>query len=352
MSSTRDFKSPGIFAAAASTTIPPTPIAGVAYRDAVSGTDDVPNGWRYGTRVDSKDWNQVMFLLTSMLSMLDVKGLLGYSDQVDYSEPSLVFGSDGTVYSWLLENGPGTGAGVQDPVSAPTYWRATGLGDTSIYQQSGAPVYVTSTQTVTFPAGVRAMLVEAVGGGGGGGGVVGDGANTAGAAGGGAGRYSRAFLTSGFGASQLCTIGGGGGGSSGAGAGGNGGTTSFGSILTAAGGLGGQGTTSSATYNVANGGTGGITGVGADYSSVGGHGGNGQTFGTVSNNRGIAGDGGASAFGAGGRGKALLSTDSYPGVAGVSPGSGGGGAGVGSTLSTTVSGGAGAPGLIKITYYK
>ena len=98
MSSTRDFKSPGIFAEDATTVIPPTPIAGVAYRDAVTGTDDTPNGWRYGTRVASQDFNQVMYLLTSMLGMIDTQGILGWSDQVDYAVPAIVFGSNGLPY--------------------------------------------------------------------------------------------------------------------------------------------------------------------------------------------------------------------------------------------------------------
>lgn len=124
MSSTRDFKSPGIFAEDATTVIPPTPIAGVAYRDAVSGTVDTPNGWRYGTRVDSQDWNQVMFMITSMLAMMDTKGVLGWSSSVDYTEAAIAFGSDGKLYSWVQASGPGTGAGVKDPVTNPLYWGA------------------------------------------------------------------------------------------------------------------------------------------------------------------------------------------------------------------------------------
>lgn len=122
MSSTRDFKSPGVFAQDASITIPTTPIAGVAYRDAVSGTDDVGSGWRYGTRVESQDWNQIMFLVTSMLSVVDKKGLLGWSNLVDYDEPALAFGSDGKIYSWVSASGPNNG-GAKDPASGlPAYW--------------------------------------------------------------------------------------------------------------------------------------------------------------------------------------------------------------------------------------
>lgn len=121
MASTRDFKSPGVFAEDATTVIPPTPIQGVAYRDAVTGTSDVPNGWRYGATVKSQDWNQIMFQATSIISEIDKRGVLGWSDQVLYDEPAITFSSDGTLYLWVQASGPGAG-GAKDPISSPTYW--------------------------------------------------------------------------------------------------------------------------------------------------------------------------------------------------------------------------------------
>lgn len=120
MSSTRDFKSPGIFAENAATVIPPTPIAGVSYRDTVSGATDTPNGWRYGTRVESQDWNQVMFLLTSMLNTLDKQGILGWSSAVNYQVPAITFGSNGLLYIATQNSGPGSS--VQDPITSPLFW--------------------------------------------------------------------------------------------------------------------------------------------------------------------------------------------------------------------------------------
>lgn len=122
MASTRSIISPGIFAENASTVIPPTPIAGVSYRDTVSGTDDIVNGWRYGTRVESQDWNQIVFLMTSMLSLIDKKGVIGWSNLVDYTESALTFGSDGNLYVWIQASGPGNG-GAKDPISSPTFWK-------------------------------------------------------------------------------------------------------------------------------------------------------------------------------------------------------------------------------------
>lgn len=125
MSSTRDVKSPGIFAENASTAIPPSPIQGVAYRDAVNGTGDIADGWPYAEKVQSQDWNQIMFLMTSMLGILDKNGMLGYSSTVDYELPAVTHGSDGEFYQALQPNGPSTS--VQDPVSSPTYWRKVAM---------------------------------------------------------------------------------------------------------------------------------------------------------------------------------------------------------------------------------
>lgn len=152
MSSTRDFKSPGIFAEDATTAIPPTPISGVAYRDAVSGTDDVPNGWRFGTRVESQDWNQIMFLVTSMLEKMDKKGVLGWSDLVDYTEVGITFGSNGVLYQRTgLVSGPGTPAGARDPISSPTYWTAVPTGPLG-----------TSSEMATGTSAVKAPSIAAV----------------------------------------------------------------------------------------------------------------------------------------------------------------------------------------------
>lgn len=145
MSSTRNVKSPGIFAESATTVIPPTPIAGVSYRDAVTGTDDIDVGWQYGTRVQSQDWNQIMFLLTSVVGLVDKKGVLGWSDQVDYSEAAICFGSDGQLYTWDAPSGPNLG-GPQDPVSTSGFW-------SGFSNAFSAPADIKMVATSTVPSG-------------------------------------------------------------------------------------------------------------------------------------------------------------------------------------------------------
>lgn len=124
MASTRDVISPGVFAEDASTTIPPTPIAGVSYRDPVAGPASVPDGWAYAERVNSAEFNQLMFQYSSLLSIIDKQGLLGWTDLVDYAVPAVVFGSDGIAYQSLLASGPSSAP--RDPISNPTYWQEFG----------------------------------------------------------------------------------------------------------------------------------------------------------------------------------------------------------------------------------
>lgn len=357
----------------------------------------IQTGWT--PEVPPHQWeNWIQKRQDEYLAHINQRGIPEWDGNTEYEASGLSYvqGSDGVVYKSVAASGPSTT--VQDPTTdvADTYWEVafaspgsflnesqannlylrqdqngadiddaatfrTNIGvyskseiDASLLQMA-APVYVTATDTVIHPVGYTHVLVELVGGGGGGGGVVGNSTHTGGGGGGGAGAFAEKIFTAAeVGASTLCTIGAGGAGGVGSGSGGAGGTTTFGAIAQAGGGSGGNGTTLSATFNVADGGAGSAISdpTGREYPSRGGAGGNGWTFGGTSVNRGIAGDGGFSLFGSGGAGKALTGTDVYAGVSGTSPGSGGSGAGVGATSGVTRNGGAGAAGLIRLTYYK
>lgn len=121
MASTRSTIAPPVFASAANTVIPPTPIAGVSYRDPVAGPASSPDGWPYAERVNSAEFNQLMFQMSTLLSIMDKKGVLGWSSDVDYTEASVVFGSDGALYSWRSASGPNNG-GAKDPTTPSTGW--------------------------------------------------------------------------------------------------------------------------------------------------------------------------------------------------------------------------------------
>lgn len=199
-----------------------------------------------------------------------------------------------------------------------------GVGALSDYQP------FTGDGVWTKPTGAKWVFVEAWGGGGGGA------RGTDGMPGGGGGAYvSRFFRAADLGASEVVAIGQGGAGRSGsAGPGNNGGVTSFGSRLSAPGGIGGDiagglggNNTFGTYYGGGNGGNGaGVSGDGIGGSSVYGGGGGGFP--------GAARAGGSSQFGGnGGTGN---------GSNGSAPGGGGGG------NNTNSNGGSGARGECRV----
>lgn len=113
----RTIKNPGIFAADAQTTIPPTPVVGIPYRNAATGLDEIRNGWPFKTIVDSADFAQILHELTSLTDLIDRTGVLEYKDDILYDlVPAYAQGTDGLLYVSEIANGPATGAGVVDPV--------------------------------------------------------------------------------------------------------------------------------------------------------------------------------------------------------------------------------------------
>lgn len=234
MSSTRSIIASPPFAANALTVIPPTPVAGVSYRDPAAGPASSPDGWPYAERVNSAEFNQIMYQSTSLLSILDKKGVLGWANLVDYTEAAITLGSDGTLYEWLQASGPANG-GAKDPVSQPTFWRRVRSGTLiSIrpFLTAGATVY-------TETPGTKSVYVKLQGGGGAGGGAPVTGATSVSFGnGGGGGSYGEGFYTSAF-SGVTITIGAGG--TPTALNGGAGGNSSFGALMVCPGGGGGAG---------------------------------------------------------------------------------------------------------------
>lgn len=289
MSSTRSTIAPPPFAANALTVIPPTPVAGVSYRDPAAGPASSADGWPYAERVNSAEFNQILFQATTLLSIIDKKGILGWSDQVNYTEASLCFGSDGSLYLWLIPSGP-AGAGAKDPISNPTYWKLlvqaatdviagvapNAFRNTAVYRRSGGVQQVsvngaafTATGATTFIYPASGVVEKRVwGGGGGGGGVSGA---AAAASGGNGGGYSEGIFKAAPGTSESVSVGAGGAGGTGTGNGGNGGTSIAGTVVCTGGG-GGIGTNSgtvpanTTTFGSGSGGQFNVSGSGASGS--------------------------------------------------------------------------------------
>jgi hypothetical protein len=216
--------------------------------------------------------------------------------------------------------------GILPPIAATTI-------NTIIYDTPGANTY---TPTV----GMTQVEVECLGGGGAGGGVAGTG--DAGGGGGGASGYcKKLFAAAAIGASQNYFIG-----TGGVGVnfhnGGNGTATTFGTIviMTASGGIGGQGSVNNS--GLGNGGAGGAA-TGGDLNIIG------QTGSAGNGASGIAfgGQGGSTIYGGGGIG-GCTSALSFP-SAGTGYGAGGGACGAASAQAFP--GGSGASGVIIITEY-
>jgi hypothetical protein len=141
------------------------------------------------------------------------------------------------------------------------------------YRSINQQIFTSNGTWTPSTPNVRAVLVEVIGGGGGSGGcaatIAGERAESACGGGGG---FSRKFITSGLGPSESVTVGvGGTGGSAGLNAGGTGGTSSFGSHLSATGGVGGGGGNNTGGTTTSFGGAGG-TGSGGDLNISGGDG--------------------------------------------------------------------------------
>ena len=121
--------SPGIFAGDAQTTIPNNPVPGVSYRDPEEGTASIAQGWPFQRLVNSAEFNEVMYRITSLLEVVSRDSVLAWSDKVDYhaagpaQAPSTVAATDGHLYVALQSSGPNMG-GAFDPAKgvSPAYW--------------------------------------------------------------------------------------------------------------------------------------------------------------------------------------------------------------------------------------
>lgn len=227
-------------------------------------------------------------------------------------------------------------------------WAAT-TGDVQLFPFSYKTTtrqVITGTGTYTKPWDLLSADVEVQAGGGGGGGAdVSAGGNFSAASGGGGGGYARKILDAGtIGATETATVGAGGtAGTNSGGTGGTGGTTSFGSHVSATGGVGGGGALDT---SVTLGGAGGV-GSSGDFNLEGADGANGYSFADAGNK--IGGNGGSSHLGGGGRGAGAIGDTDSAGASGNVYGGGGGGAV--SDTTTGAAGGTGGAGIIIVTEY-
>lgn len=236
------------------------------------------------------------------------------------------------------------GVGANGSIIVADSAQANGLAWTATEYRLSAVVVLTLTtaQTYTVPAGVRALYVKLIGGGGGGGGVDGVAARAAGGGGGGGGSYCEKFFT-GLAASYSYQCGAGGaGGAAGLNNGVAGSNTTF-STLTGFGGAGGNGDTASAANITTPRGLGGAVATGGDLNLNGDAGFAGIGVITVS----IGGKGGAGIFGQGSTGSPGNDSGGFNGG-----NYGAGGSGASCNTATDRAGGNGSQGVIIVMEYK
>jgi hypothetical protein len=204
----------------------------------------------------------------------------------------------------------------------------------SPYPGSQVQTRFTSGGSYSKPAGAKQFRIQVQAGGGAGGGAA------AAGAGGQGGGYAESLVdAASLSASTTVTVGSGGTGVS-AGTGNTGGTSSFGSLVSATGGVGGQATAASANVGFQESGDSAQTLVG----NIQVEGGGGVPGGRLGGTDNVGGTGGPSFLGTGGRGRVGSNT----GSAGHEYGGGGGGSANSGTQSARV-GGAGAPGIVIVT---
>lgn len=156
------------FANDAETTLPGVPIDGTSYRDPAFTA--LGPGWPYKTKVESQDFNQVMYVQTLLMRALSNQGILDYSDKEDYvAATGAAVMDDGGVYVCIQDNGPATA--VKQPSAEPTFWkridftsvenRIKGQQNWNIPDPSGDPL-ISATPTLYNVGEFPAVNVEVV----------------------------------------------------------------------------------------------------------------------------------------------------------------------------------------------
>ncbi len=118
----RNFSQPSVFAENAQTVIPVTPSAGVAYRDPNVNPAVYSFGQAFDSIVDSRIWNQLLYLCSSFSQEGELFGFFRWSPLTDYVPGSNVTATDGTLYRAVRASGPSLGVGARNPIDYPDYW--------------------------------------------------------------------------------------------------------------------------------------------------------------------------------------------------------------------------------------
>jgi len=119
-----------IFGSSANTTIPASPNVGVPYRNTNLSKLIAADGWPFATVVDSADFNELMYRITTVLDAIEVQGILFWSEATDYVTGSIVRQTDGLTekfFEALQASGPSSQAkSPKDNIG--TFWKEASIG--------------------------------------------------------------------------------------------------------------------------------------------------------------------------------------------------------------------------------
>lgn len=128
---TRDVSLGGlIFGSTASYPVPVNPTTGTSYRNNTITKQTAAKGWPFATVVDSADFNELMYRITTVLDAIEVQGILFWSEATDYVAGSIVRQTDGLTekfFEALQASGPSSQ--VRSPKdNIGTFWKEASIG--------------------------------------------------------------------------------------------------------------------------------------------------------------------------------------------------------------------------------
>lgn len=121
---------PTAWAENAQTNIPSPPLPNTAYRDAGVSAVQIAKGQDYAALLDSSEYNEFLFRMSSMLRLLEQNGILPWSQKTDYAIGAWVMGTDGIVYKALQSSGPNNGGFIKPPDTS--FWGDAALNSSFI----------------------------------------------------------------------------------------------------------------------------------------------------------------------------------------------------------------------------
>lgn len=132
MPAERTISMPTAWAEDAQITIPSPPFANTPYRDTGLSAAQIAAGQGYATLLDSSEYNEFLYRVSSMLQLLEQNGILPWSQKTDYLTGAWVMGTDSIVYKAVQPSGPNTG-GFKAPPDTDYWENAASVSNDLIY---------------------------------------------------------------------------------------------------------------------------------------------------------------------------------------------------------------------------